>query len=111
MGRRSSRCGVVVNARVRTLARTLLCDGLAMTTSHWSSLSAASLQTTVESGRLLGDETPVETELTREGDDYEILRAPVTMLRRVTAPPPALVRSAQHHAPILPPARRTLATR
>ncbi|HWB78530.1 MAG TPA: hypothetical protein VG755_26380, partial [Nannocystaceae bacterium] len=46
------RCEVVG----RALARTLLSGPLVMTTSHWFSLpilSAASLQTTVESGRLL----------------------------------------------------------
>lgn len=81
-----------------------------MPTLHWSprpQSPVAFRQTTVISGRLLGDETPVETELTREGDDYEILG---DVLRRFTVPPPPRVRSTGH-APILPPARRSLATR
>jgi hypothetical protein len=61
--------------------------------------------TTIVSGRLLGEETPVETELTHEGDDFEF----VAELPRVVPPPPR-VRSQRSYAPILPPARRRLAT-
>ncbi len=83
-----------------------------MATPHWTSkldrtASSSFGPTTVVAGRLLGEETPVETELTREGVDYEIVG---DVLWHVTLPPlPRVARPS--HAPIFPPPRRSLAAR
>jgi hypothetical protein len=61
----------------------------------------------IVAGRLLGDETPVETELTAEGDDFEFI---AEELHAVQVPPPPRARSKQSYAPIMPPPRRPIAS-
>lgn len=84
-----------------------------MSTSHALSFFAVDdasgqlAEVCIVAGRLLGDETPVETELMAEGDDFEFIGEE---LRAVTVPPPPRVRSKQAHAPIMPPPRRSLAS-
>ncbi|MBC8071543.1 MAG: hypothetical protein IAG13_24660 [Deltaproteobacteria bacterium] len=84
-----------------------------MSTSHALSFFAVDdasgelAEVRIVAGRLLGDETPVETELTTEGDDFEFVGEE---LQAVTVPPPPRVRSRESHAPIMPPPRRPIAT-